>query len=133
MHKKGWEIGSHTRTHSHLGKIHDSALQDEIVKSKKELERNLGFSVKYFAYPKGTYSGKIIDYVKKAGYKAAFTVDGYDIGLNDRDNMKLSRISVEGNMKPEHLETLLSPLGLIVSRLFMSMLKLKESFVQYDK
>ena len=128
LHKKGWEIGSHTRTHSHLAKIQDSALEGEIVKSKNELEKNLGFSVKYLAYPKGTYSKKIIDYVKKAGYEAAFTVDGYDIGPKD-NNMKLSRISIEGEVKPEQLEALLSPLGLITSRFFMNMLKLKESYI----
>ena len=129
LHNKGWEIGSHTRTHSHLGKMQNFALEDEIVKSKKELEKNLGFSVKYLAYPKGTYSKKIIEYVKKAGYQNAFTVDGYDISAGDKDPMKLSRISIEGEVETEQLEALLSPLGLITSRLFMNMLKLKESFI----
>ena len=128
LHKKGWEIGSHTRTHSHLAKMHDSALREEIIKSKHELEKNLGFSVRYLAYPKGTYSKKIIEYVKKAGYEAAFTVDGYDIDPKD-NNMKLSRISIEGEVKPAQLEALLSPLGLITSRFFMNMLKLKESYI----
>ena len=56
LHSLGWEIGYHTNTHSHLAKLSDSELQREIISSKKNLEKTLGFKIRYFAYPKGIYS-----------------------------------------------------------------------------
>lgn len=55
----------HSKTHKLLDKISDRELNEEI-------ENKGNFS--YFAYPGGHYSKEIIEAVKKAGYKAAFSI-----------------------------------------------------------
>ena len=127
LHKNGWEIGSHTATHSHLAKISDEQLHREIVDSKKILEDKLGFSLRYFAYPKGIYSKRIIEYVEKAQYDLAFTVDGYAVANNNKDRFEISRISIDGELSRNQFEALLSPLGIFVSGIYMRLLKFKES------
>ncbi len=54
MAAAGVEIGTHTRTHADLGQISDEQqLFDEIVGSKRDLERLLDRAVRYFAFPFG--------------------------------------------------------------------------------
>jgi len=50
----GVEIGAHTRSHADLGKITDEdQLFEEIVGSKRDLEKLLDSPVRYFAFPFG--------------------------------------------------------------------------------
>lgn len=133
LSKNGWEIGCHTKTHANLRQLTDSELKDEIIDSKKMLEKKLGISIKYFSYPKGIYSEKIIEYVKNSKYDAAFTVDGYDINPKNQNAMKLSRISIEGGLKPEQVEALLSPLGLFVTGVFIKILIFKERYFKKER
>lgn len=128
LHKKGWEIGYHTTTHSNLGEINNTSLESEIIKGRADLEKRLGFPIRYFAYPKGVYSENIIKFVKKAKYDAAFTTDGYDL-KKDAVKTKLSRISIENELSSQQLEALLSPLGLFVSGLFMKILVFKSKYI----
>jgi peptidoglycan/xylan/chitin deacetylase (PgdA/CDA1 family)/thiamine kinase-like enzyme len=127
--KRGWEIGSHTRTHANLAMINESELENEIVKSKLELEQNLKRPIKYLAYPKGIYSAKVMDIARKAGYEAAFTVEGFGL-KNDTNKMKLSRISIEGNLTSKQFEALLSPIGIFVSGVFMEILRIKANLIK---
>ncbi|HVT01504.1 MAG TPA: polysaccharide deacetylase family protein [Patescibacteria group bacterium] len=128
LHKAGWEIGYHTNTHSNLGKINDTRLEEEIVKSKSIFEKKIGLKIKYFAYPKGIYSDKIVSFVKKAGYKAAFTTDGYEV-KSSQDTAELSRISIEYPLTGSQFEALLSPIGLFVSGLFTKILMMKAKYL----
>jgi peptidoglycan/xylan/chitin deacetylase (PgdA/CDA1 family) len=74
MHKEGFTIGSHTVNHLPLNTLPDKEAMTELTKSKAALERHLGVPIEYFAYPGGAYNQKVIAMLKKAGYKAAFTV-----------------------------------------------------------
>ena len=54
MAAAGVELGAHTRWHSDLGKIlDDQRLHDEVVGSKRDLERIIDRAVRYFAFPFG--------------------------------------------------------------------------------
>ena len=49
----GWEISSHSKTHSHLNSIYDEyVLEREIAGSKKELE-DIGLKISSFTFPYG--------------------------------------------------------------------------------
>ncbi len=72
LHSIGWKIGNHSATHSNFNRLSGEEIENEIVNSKKTLEKKLGFQINYFAYPKGKFNSKIINAVKKAGYKGAF-------------------------------------------------------------
>ena len=74
LHSQGWEIGSHSATHTDFKTLTDEEIEKEVIDSKKTLEKKLGFKINYFAYPKGIYNSKIIEAVKKAGYKGSFAV-----------------------------------------------------------
>jgi peptidoglycan/xylan/chitin deacetylase (PgdA/CDA1 family) len=67
----GFEIGSHGKMHLYLPLLKADALYTEIKDSKISLENLLGEEVTSFCYPYGQYTNKIIDCVKKAGYKYA--------------------------------------------------------------
>jgi peptidoglycan/xylan/chitin deacetylase (PgdA/CDA1 family) len=71
----GWEIGSHGSQHRDYWNLRDEEIYSEIVESKKDLESRFQMPIKYFSYPKGRYTSKIVDIVKKAGYKLAVTMD----------------------------------------------------------
>jgi peptidoglycan/xylan/chitin deacetylase (PgdA/CDA1 family) len=76
--KEGWIIGSHSFSHSDFHKLSTDEIKKEVLGSKNQLERRLGIKIEYFAYPRGRYTGQIIEAVQHAGYKLAFSMDdGY--------------------------------------------------------
>ena len=67
----GMDIASHTRTHSDLTTLNESAAWTEISGSKQDLENN-GFSnVRTFVYPYYEYDNASVAMVKRAGYIVA--------------------------------------------------------------
>lgn len=95
MQRSGIEIGSHTITHPNLSKCSQQDAEDEIVNSRKRLEKKLKTSIQLFAYPYGRssfFNRKIKESVRKAGYLAACTTL---LGINtpDTDPYALHRIS----------------------------------------
>ncbi len=70
---KGMVIGSHGRTHIRLAETSLEKAWEEIARSKGELEKGLNISIDHFCYPYGSFSEKIKEMVKKAGYKSGVT------------------------------------------------------------
>lgn len=66
-------MGGHTLDHLSLGGLPADLQRSEIVESKAELERQLGHSVRHFAYPTGSYDDTTLELVKEAGYLTAVT------------------------------------------------------------
>lgn len=64
-------IGDHTKHHPFLTRISNVLAQDEIMGSKKDLEKQLNAKVDWFAYPYGDYNQQIIGIVQASGYKGA--------------------------------------------------------------
>jgi peptidoglycan/xylan/chitin deacetylase (PgdA/CDA1 family) len=124
LYSEGWEIGFHTSTHTNLLILNEKELRKEIIEGKKELENKLGFKIRYFAYPKGKYNDKVLGLVKEAGFKAAFTVDG---GILRLDNpLLITRTLIDGSVDLEQFKTMISPLGLRSEDLYVRILKLKD-------
>lgn len=76
VHSRGFEIGSHSRSHIRLWGLTDIMLQSEIGDSKKILEDLLGVQIETFAYPHGgrsDYDHKAVAAIKEAGYRTAAT------------------------------------------------------------
>ena len=72
-HEAGMEVGAHSRTHVHLPRCGDAALADEVAGCKRELEDALGAEVTQFCYPYGDHDERVIEAVRRAGYRAATT------------------------------------------------------------
>ena len=66
-------IESHTVSHPILTNCSNDDAESEIQKSKRLLEDILGRQVTGFAYPNGSHGIREIAYLKKHGYKYAFT------------------------------------------------------------
>lgn len=125
LHKQGVEIGFHTATHSDMRKMNDAELEYEIKTSKENLEKKLGFKLRYFAYPRGIYDKRIIEKVKDAGFEKAFTVNGGIVRESSAD-MLLNRISIEGSVNFKQFVAMISPLGILFETIYMGTLKIKE-------
>jgi peptidoglycan/xylan/chitin deacetylase (PgdA/CDA1 family) len=96
MSKHGIEFGSHTRTHPVLSRVSADQAKYEIEGSKMDLERLLGASVRFFAYPKGKFrdvNAEIIRGVAAAGYKAAFMAEN-GLVTGEEDPYELKRIGI---------------------------------------
>lgn len=128
LHKQGVEIGFHTATHSDMRKMSDAELEYEIKTSKENLEKKLGFKLRYFAYPRGIYDKRIITTVKEAGFEKAFTVNGGTVWKNS-DDFLINRISIEGTVTFNQFIAMISPLGILFETFYMGVLKLKEAIV----
>ncbi|MFC1738961.1 polysaccharide deacetylase family protein [Planctomycetota bacterium] len=83
----------HTRFHPILTKCSQNECEEEIADAKKEVEEMIGRKCKYFPYPRGAYSDREIELVKKAKYASARTCD---VGWNDAKTnpYKLKTIAV---------------------------------------
>lgn len=80
LKKYGIEIGSHSSNHLELKKLPIEKAKEEIINSKKELEDKLGSEVKYFSFPFGRYNNYLVNLVKDAGYKFAFSSNPFANG-----------------------------------------------------
>jgi|APSaa5957512622_1039677.scaffolds.fasta_scaffold16573_3 peptidoglycan/xylan/chitin deacetylase (PgdA/CDA1 family) len=98
MSKNGMEIGSHTLSHPILTKLTLKQRDDEISKSKAQLEQKLDSECVSISYPNGSagdYDEELMNVVKTTGYVFGCS---YISGVNDIDNLKifeLRRLHVE--------------------------------------
>lgn len=96
----GISIESHTVTHGSMTEMSDETLRAELVDSKAKIEKELGGSADFIAYPTGTYNLHIANLVREAGYKAAFTIKFGSAG--DHSNVyALERVPVFQTEKTE--------------------------------
>ncbi len=71
LHRRGWEIGSHTQRHPHLPEVGDRELADELRGSKAILEERLGAPCLTLAYPYGDTDSRVMAAAVDAGYVLA--------------------------------------------------------------
>lgn len=89
-----FDIGAHTKTHSHLTEILVEAAKEEIKGSKTELENLFQRPVRYFAYPFGDFDSKTRDIVQDAGYRLAFTTSPKKLKTLKENRYSLTRIKI---------------------------------------
>lgn len=104
LDQDGFEIGCHTVSHQDLRRKpakwagdYESWLKDELERSKKILEENLGIKCSVFAYPFGLHKDVVRTAVEAAGYDAAFTTYGARIG-HTANALTLGRYDVTAKM-----------------------------------
>ena len=74
--KAGWEIDSHTVTHTDLPGLSATQLAFEVGASRKKLRALYHIPVNFFCYPSGRFDLAAIAAVQKAGYLGATTTLG---------------------------------------------------------
>ncbi len=110
------EIGCHSATHNDLTILTKRELEKEILQSKKVLEKKLGVEVKYFAYPRGKYNNNVIQTVKRAGYKAAFSIDSGNISPSS-NKWILPRTIIDKTHKLSEFPSVYAPSTMFIRRL----------------
>ena len=96
LHRKGFDVGAHTRTHADLGTVSGAEAHREIFGSRAELEREIGAPAELFAYPYGRpdqLSEANRTLVKAAGFRCCSASVG---GINHADTspFHLQRIPI---------------------------------------
>ncbi|MGI8419903.1 MAG: polysaccharide deacetylase family protein [Candidatus Levyibacteriota bacterium] len=94
LHNSGWEIGCHSATHANLARLSQKELDKEIMQAKHKMEKQLGFSIPYFAYPRGKYNANVVRLVKVANFLMGFTMDDGIIKPN-RDVYTIPRVGID--------------------------------------
>lgn len=94
LKKDGWIIGCHSATHANFRDMTQEQLDCEIAASKKSLEKELGFPIRYFAYPKGVYTQAVLITLERAGYALALTMDDYTLDIKAKV-LRIPRIGVD--------------------------------------
>jgi peptidoglycan/xylan/chitin deacetylase (PgdA/CDA1 family) len=106
----GWEIGSHSMTHSDLTQLDRSEWRREILDSRLTLERELGVEVDSFAYPFGSFIPDLASVIEKFGYRTGMGLgksDTHDIGTI----YYLQRLEVLGSMDLDEFAELVDGCG----------------------
>lgn len=116
LHSQGWTVGCHSATHVDFSNLTRARLRKEIVDSKKELEKQLGMHIDYFAYPKGIFNDAIVKTVEKAGYKAAFAVLPSCVNKKS-DRWSLPRVVVDATHSIADFPAVYSPTTFFIRRL----------------
>src|SRR3984893_16932471 len=92
----GFEVGSHTSTHPDLTTLSRDAAMEELVTSRKELQRLIGAPIATFCYPFGRLNAESVWAGRGAGCQLAVTTRRGRATPSD-DNLVLPRPSVSGD------------------------------------
>jgi peptidoglycan/xylan/chitin deacetylase (PgdA/CDA1 family) len=114
----GGELGGHTRTHADAASITDPAtLHDEIVGAGRDLAREVGAPVRWFAFAFGCpwHLSAQAFRVAREGYEAACSAYG-GVNLRGDDPFHLQRISVTDDLARMRNAVTLDPRQLRVAR-----------------
>ena len=92
----GWEIDSHTFSHSDLTTLDRRTLRHEVAGSRTWIRRVFHVRVDFFCYPSGRYDDTVVREVRRAGYLGATTtLYGF---ASPRDGLwTLRRVRVNGS------------------------------------
>jgi len=72
MESYGIDFQPHSVSHPHLTRLSDKDLEEELLQSRRVIEDRLGKSASIFCYPYGEFDARVIDMLRKHGFRAAF-------------------------------------------------------------
>jgi len=104
LHRRGFDVGAHTRTHVDLGRVTEEQANEEILGARCELERQLEARVELFAYPYGmrvNLADSNRNLIRGAGFRCCCSCFG---GLIDSrtDPFHLARIPISPRYSSPH-------------------------------
>lgn len=92
LHNRGWEIGSHSRSHSHLTQVDAQQLREEVQGSYDDLLK-MGIHPIVFATPYGDYNASVVQAIMQTYRVHRRTWGPGQNGFNSLDHPDLSDIS----------------------------------------
>jgi GT2 family glycosyltransferase/peptidoglycan/xylan/chitin deacetylase (PgdA/CDA1 family) len=101
--EEGWSLGVHTATHAHLTQQDAAGLDRELARSLRDL-RATGLPVEpVLAYPFGEHDVRVRSAARRAGYTAAFALEGPRPPRTRRGEHAWPRIEVRRSTSPQAL------------------------------
>ena len=94
LHREGFDVGAHTRSHADLGKVVGPQAWDEIRGSRRDVEEQLSATVDLFAYPYGgrdNLTAANLELVRAAGFRCCCSCAGGTNAMG-ADPFRLGRI-----------------------------------------
>ena len=111
MRDGGMEIGSHGVDHRMLAKMPPAAMREELVASKRAIERELGGEAQVISYPVGgsdAYDAAVIEAVRDAGYRLGCSYRAGPERMRQDSRYELRRIPVERDVCRDWFEGMLA-------------------------
>lgn len=101
--ERGIDLGVHSATHRSLPTLSDVELEYEVVASRATVHRATGIRPEFFAYPYGRWDPRVRELIRRAGYRAALTLDA---GRNGAlaDPWSLRRVNVPAGISDTAFE-----------------------------
>jgi hypothetical protein len=107
----GHRVESHGWSHRLLTQCGPGDLEQELVRSKHELEDHLGVAVVAVSAPGGRCDDRVVDTCARAGYKYLFHSNPW-VPSNSQNGIRLQgRHMITGRTGPRELHRLLQPAG----------------------
>ena len=105
MATAGMEMIAHSVNHPDLGKESDEIVRDQLGRSRRDLEENLGQPVSFFVYPAGEpfrsgsreRQAQVVTMVQEAGYRGALTAT-WNLAQDPATPFSLNRVRVSGGV-----------------------------------
>jgi peptidoglycan/xylan/chitin deacetylase (PgdA/CDA1 family) len=109
MKEGGFEVGSHTLSHSHLPQLGGELLREELCQSRAAIKARLG-SCDTLAYPFGEWSPEVATAAAECGYRFAFTLPTVG-GQRHATPLSIPRVNVDYRDEERRFAAKLSPAG----------------------
>jgi peptidoglycan/xylan/chitin deacetylase (PgdA/CDA1 family) len=98
----GWELDTQGISHADLIALGPSALREQVVVAREDLQRRYHVPVNWFCYPSGHYDAAVVAELKAAGYVGSTTVvPGW--ASPAQDAYRLPRLRVLGGTSGQEL------------------------------
>ena len=108
MADAGFEIGSHGLFHKDLTSIKEESLREELIMSKKRIEKELNTIVHDFSFPFGRFNDRVVAECYKSSYVNMFSTH---FGLNKTESSTYKRWSIKSSTTLEQIEKVLTSLN----------------------
>jgi peptidoglycan/xylan/chitin deacetylase (PgdA/CDA1 family) len=108
LERRGIEIGSHTMAHLDMTSLSDARMLEDLTRSRRALERELGHRVPWLAYPFGAYNARVERLARQAGYLLAVTTRPGSV-QSARQPFALPRLRVLDSTGVRGLAAMLAP------------------------
>lgn len=111
----GWDIGCHSATHAHFVTLDENGEKVEVREAKQLLEQCIGIPVSSFAYPKGGYTESIVEKIREAGFRTAFTVE-HGVATPQTNKFLIPRVGVDQSHSLAEFMVMSTVLGIRVKQ-----------------
>ncbi|MFI6581859.1 polysaccharide deacetylase family protein [Embleya sp. NPDC050493] len=106
----GVRVENHSLTHPLLDRCSDADVRAEVVQAHERLTELLGRAPRSFAYPNGNWDVRAERLLTELGYRTGFLFD-HRLGPRLPDHpLRISRLRVGSNTRPDRFATILSGL-----------------------